>query len=252
MSDRDVIDAFVAHLREDGNPSLYVERRPDEENRSSRDIDAIAGRFAIEHTSIDTLPKQRRDADWFMRVAGSLERELVTTLPFRLSITLEYDAVKTGQNWSAIRAELKNWITNESPRLLDGRFILDNLPGIPFRLHVVKSRERPPGVFFARFQPNNDSLSSRVRVAFDRKAEKLAKYQAPGTTTILLIESDDIALMNDERMLKAILGAFPDGPPAGVDQVWYADTSIASTVPFRELTPQLWRCVYRRQGPPRR
>lgn len=34
--------------------------------------------------------------------------------------------------------------------------------------------------------------------------------------------------MNEEKMLDAIRRAYPNGPPTGVDQVWYADTSIAS------------------------
>ena len=208
MKDCEVVDAFVSHLRDNGHPGLQVDRVPDKENRASSDIDAIAGAFAIEHTSIDTLPNQRRDAHWFMGVTGNLEQELETTPPFRLNITLEYDAVGTGQKWAAIRAELKNWITNEAPRLLEGRFVVDNPPGIPFRLHVVKSSERRPGVFFARFQPNDNSLPSRVRVAFDRKAEKLAKYQAPGATTILLIESDDAMARTSAVFLNSSVGMF--------------------------------------------
>jgi len=239
MTDRDVITAFVAHLRDHGHPDLRVERRPDEENRGSSDIDAIAGAFAIEHTSVDTMPNQRRDSDWFMRAAGGLERELDSTPPFRLSITLEYDAVGKGQDWHVIRAALKDWVTTEAPRLPDGTSVVESLPGIPFRLHVVKSSERRPGVFFARFQPDDDTLSVRVKDAFDRKAAKLAKYQRPGITTILLVENDDIALMNDGKMLEAIKTAFPAGAPPGVDEVWYADTSIASALEFREFTPEL-------------
>ena len=73
MKDREVVDAFVSHLRNHGHPGIRVERRPDEENRESPDIDAIAGPFAIEHTSIDSVRNQRRDADWFMRAAGGLQ-----------------------------------------------------------------------------------------------------------------------------------------------------------------------------------
>ena len=239
MNDRDVINAFVAHLRDHGHPGLQFKRRPDEENRGSPDIDAIAGAFAIEHTSIDTLPNQRRNSDWFMRAAGCLEQELDTTPPFRLNITLEYDAVGTGQNWVAIRAALKNWVTNEALRLSDGRTFVENPPGIPFRLHVEKSSDRRPGVFFARFQPDDDTLPSRVKAAFDRKAGKLSKYQMPGVTTILLIENDDIALMNIWKMIEAIRTAFPAGPPLGVDQVWYADTSIGNALEFQDLTLEL-------------
>ena len=239
MNDHEVIDAFVTHLQDHGYPDLRVDRRPDKENRGTPDIDAIAGNFAIEHTSVDTLPNQRRNSDWFMRAAGKVELEIDVSPSFRLSIILEYDAVAVGQDWTAVRSALKRWLVNEAPRLSDGQFVLENLPGIPFRLHVVKSSQRSPGVFFARFQPNDDTLPLRIKVTFDRKAEKLLKYQNIGLTTILLVESNDIALMSDEKMLEAIKTGFFSGPPPGVDQVWYANTSIESSLEFCDFTQQL-------------
>jgi len=237
VHDRDVIDAFIAHLRDRGHLALQVDRRPDDENRDSSDIDAIAGTFAIEHTSIDTLPNQRRDSDWFLLAAGGLEQELPSKP--RLKITLEYDAVSRGQNWAAIRQALNGWITNEAPRLTDGRHVLDSIPGVPFRLHVTKATDRRPGVFFARWEPDDDTLPGRIREQFDRKASKLAKYAGPGTTTVLLVENHDIALMNEGKMLEAIRQAYPNGPPPGVDQIWYADTAIPSEIEFKDFTPEL-------------
>jgi len=239
MNDGDVIDAFIAYLREHGHPSLQVDRRPDKENRKSGDIDAGAGDFSIEHTSIDTFPNQRRDSDWFMQVAGGLEQELTIEPPFRLNVTLEYEAVAKGQDWVAIRNALKKWITNKAAHLAEGHHVFDNIPGIPFRLRVKKASNRRPGIFFGRFEPDDETLPDRIREQFDRKANKLAKYHVPGKTTVLLIENDDIALMNEGRMLDAIQKAYPNGPPQGVDQVWYADTSIPSKIEFRDFTPDL-------------
>lgn len=241
MNDREVVDAFVAHLANHGHPGLKVDRRPDEENRESSDIDGIAGSFAVEHTSMDTLPNQRRDSDWFMRAAGHLEHELDATPGFRLNITLEYHAVRVGQDWAEVRQALKTWIAVEAPRLPEGRSLVEDRPGIPLRLHVVKSSDRCPGVFFARLQPDDDTLVARLKAACDRKAKKLAKHQRPGVTTILLVENDDIALMNEGKLLQAIQTAFPTGLPPGVDQLWYADTSIRSALEFRDVTPQLQR-----------
>ena len=70
----------------------------------------------------------------------------------------------------------------------------------------------------------------------DRKAAKLGKYQGPVSTTILLIENDDIALMNERKMLDAIRGAYPDGLPRGVDEVRFVDTSIPTKPLFRDFT----------------
>jgi hypothetical protein len=239
MTGREIVDAFVAHLRDHGHPDLHVDRRPDDDNRGSPDIDAIAGPFAIEHTSIDTLPNQRRDADWFMRAAGNLEQELPAAPASRLSITLQYDAIGLGQNWLAVRAALRNWLSDEAPRLPEGRSIVEASPRIPFRLHIFKASNRPAGVFFARFEPEDNTLPAQVRAAFDRKAQKLAKYQAPGVTTILLVENNDLALMNEVKMFEAIRSAFPTELPSGVDQVWYADSCLPEQVEFRDFTPGL-------------
>ena len=234
MDDRQVVDAFVAYLRANGYAGLHVDRRPDDENRESSDIDAIAGRFAIEHTSVDTLPNQRRDDDWFRRAAGGLEQELPKP-PFSLIVTLKYDAVAKGQDWSAIRAALKRWIINDAPALPYGAYVVDYARGVPFRLSIAKSSDLSPGVSFARYQPEDDTLSDRVRDLFDRKVVKLANYR-PGKTTILLVESGDKALMDECKMLEAIREAYPAGFPAGVDQVWYTNTSIAGNITFREFT----------------
>lgn len=238
MDDTEVVDAFVDHLRDNGYPGLQVNRRPDDENRGSSDIDAIAGPFAIEHTSIDTVPNQRRDSDWFVRAAGGLEQELHRP-PFRLNIVLQYDAVAKGQDWNAIRHALMNWITKDASALPDGRHTVEKVAAVPFRLHVTKASNRPPGVFFARGAPKDDTLPERVRRQFDRKAKKLAKYQGSGMTTMLLIENDDIALMNESMMIEAIRNAYPTGPPPGVDQIWYADTSIPSQIEFWNFTAEL-------------
>ena len=240
MKDRDVVDAFVSFLRKHGHPGLKIDRRPDEENRNSADIDAVANSLAIEHTSIDTLPNQRRDSDWFKQAAGGIESEFPQKPPFRLNITLEYDAIIKGQNWASIRQALKSWIINDVSQLDDGRHILDSVPGIPFRLHVKKASARPPGIFFGRFEPHDDSLPDRIHGLFERKAKKLAKYHSKGLTTILLVESDDIALMNELILFEAIRMAYPEEPPAGVDQIWYADTTIPSQLKFLELYSIKW------------
>jgi len=55
-NDKMIVAAFVAHLSAIGNPDLKIDHIPDDENCSSLDIDAIVGIFAIEHSSIDTIP----------------------------------------------------------------------------------------------------------------------------------------------------------------------------------------------------
>ena len=243
MKDYEIISKFVEYLQEHGHPGLEICRHPDQENRSSSDIDAIAAPFAIEHTSIDTLPNQRRNNDWFSQVIEGLEREFESQLSFRMSITFSYDAVIKGkrQDWIAIREALRNWIRENSPCLEYGKHCLNNIPGIPFHLTIDKRTSHIPGVAFWRSKPDDDTLSCRVKELLDRKAKKLNKYQDIGKTTVLLVESNDIALMDihGRTLLKAIGEAYPFGLPIGVDKIWYVDTALPDWITFKDFTSDL-------------
>ena len=239
VTDREIINAFVVYLRNFSHPGLSVDQWPEDTNRNSPDIDAIAGPYAIEHTSVDYLPNQRRDSDWFMRVTEGLEQEFSNIIQFRLNIRIEYDAIVKGQNWPAIREALMLWIKQEAPRLLDGRHNLQDIPGVPLQIHITKASNRSPGVFFARYLPEDDTLSNRIQTRFDCKAKKLVEYQRTGITTILLVENNDIALISESKMIEAIRQAYPYGFPPGIDKIWYVDTSIPSEIEFRDLTAEL-------------
>ena len=244
MKDYDVIDAFIEYLREHGYPALKICGHPDEKNRTSSDIDAIAGSFAIEHTSIDTLPNQRRNNEWFMKVVEGLEEEFSTQLSFRPSISFYDGSIAKGQDWKKICQGFKNWINEEkdNPRLADGSHWINNVPGIPFPFHVIKEHDSAQGVRFSRFPPEDTDLPNRVRKLFDRKAKKLEKYQNLGKTTVLLVESNDIALMDvqGQILLEAIREAYPFGLPVGVDKIWYVDTAdLPDWITFKDFTPDL-------------
>ena len=223
------IGMFVANLRSSGHPNLQVDRCPD--------IDALASPFAIEHIRIDTVSEQARRDDWFGQVIDGLEEELSPYLPFRLQITLQYDAVTENQAWRAINRALSNWIIRESLYLADGRHV-HNVPGIPFPLNVDKDSDYEfPGLVFYRSQPNDNTLPNRIQALCDRAAEQLAIYQESGKTTVILIENNDRVLMYQNRMRSAIQDAYPNGPPAGVDQIWFADTAEDSDITFEDFTP---------------
>ena len=225
MKDSDVIDEFVAYLEKNGRPVLKVNQRPDTKNRDSSDIDAIAGSFAIEHTSIDTLPNQRRNNDWLMKVISDLEQDL-NPLQFNLVVSFEYNAIVKGQNWTAIKKALKRWIIQDAPRLIDSRHVINNILGIPFKLDVHKEPCSPGRLSFRRNKPKDSTLPSHIKGLFDRKAEKLTKYQGCGKTTILLVESYDVANMNESIMVTAIRDAYSNGLPSGVDTFWYAPKAL--------------------------
>ena len=178
LNEKIVINAFVAHLEKQGYPGLKVDRQPDEENRKSSDIDAIAGKFAIEHTSIDTLPYQRRDSARYLKIIDGIKDEFMDKIPYRLKLTFPYEAVQLGQEWGKIRDSLKEWIINYSSILPDGIRLICDAPGIPFEFTVRKVGGRMPGVYFSRSESSDNSLPDRIREQLGRKARKLLPYKS--------------------------------------------------------------------------
>jgi hypothetical protein len=69
--DREVVERFVEHLRDDGYPDLKIDSWPEDDHPGQSVVEAIAGNLAIEHTSVDTLPDQRRIGEQFMAALAS-------------------------------------------------------------------------------------------------------------------------------------------------------------------------------------
>ena len=210
---------------------------PDEVNRETKEIDALAGggRFAIEHTSLDSIPNQRgRDAQ-LKRVIEGLEAELSPGMQFRLVISIHVSGIQTGQDWPKARESIKTWVLTESARLSYEAQPGLQIPGLPFLVSVDKrgSPWKPKLVFRrhgseAELQPDDD----HVRSLLNRKALKLRRYSDSGATTILLVESQDIALMSPQFFHELISRLFVGGRPSGVDQVWFADCAIPAELLF--------------------
>ncbi len=239
LTEKEVIKCFVKYLADQSHPGIEVDAWPDEERPS--EIDAVAGPFAIEHTSVDTIPTQRRDGAWFMRVVKPLEDEFRCKLPFRLVLTLPYEGIQTGQDWARITTALRNWILDEAPELPIDSHTIMNVPEIEFEFYAERRSSSRTGLFFGRFAPNDDTLPDRLRVQLDRKVKKLSPYKGKNKTTILLVESGDIALMNDGIMWDGLRSAYPDGLPKGLDQIWFADTSIPEEILFTDITQAVVR-----------
>ena len=240
MSEQEVIVAFVSHLGLlMGHSDLSVERWPDKENRTEPEIDAIAGNFAIEHTSIDSVENHRQLDDWFLRVVKDLDQVIRECVDGGLTITLDFFTIGKGMDWNGIRTDLRSWIVDYAPSLGNGNheIILPTSTPTEFPIAMrVWKKSAPCIVGFSRFEPEDDTLPMRIRKLLDRKARKLRKYQGSSRTTIILLENDDIALMNEAKMLDALREAYPDGLSQCVDEIWFADTSISDKPQFRDFT----------------
>ncbi len=232
--DIEIVKLFVEHLKESLNLDIKIDSIPEESNSS--DIDAIAGPYAIEHTSIDTIKNQRRDNNWFSQSIEGLESYFKDKLDYRLWIQIEYDGIKKGQTWKKNRELIMRWIQNESHNLSYGKNLVVQIEGLDFTLRVNKipKEELGTGVVFVRvisedFDPQNE-IPYRLKLLIDTKLNKLGKYS--NHIKILLIENSDLALMNSQLMMDVINKAINECLPTEIDELWYADSSSYPVVKF--------------------
>ena len=175
--DREIVERFVEHLRNDRHPDLKIDSWPEDDNPGQSVVEAIAGNLAIEHTSVDTLPDQRRIGEQFMAALGVLDH-LPTTA--RLSINVPYKLVTIGSNWEAYRLALAHWILNVAPTLSDGRYDIE-LPNTSLTCIGIKESNRPPRVVISRPIHDDETLPQRVGQQITRKMKKLRRYKAAAT-----------------------------------------------------------------------
>ncbi len=234
-----VIESFVRYLADKLYLGLQISEWPDKRPGSRGEIDAVAegtsNRVAIEHTSIDFLPHQRRDDARFVKVVAPLEEEFRTRPELSACISIPFGAVPSGVNWDAVREALQKWISREVPSLHNGT-TEHTIAGVPFPIRVSKPSSISQ-LWFAREATDDPNFADRLRDLVNEKAKKLAMYKENGYLTILLIENADIALMNRATMITAIETICRENAPTAIDKVWHADTSIPTSHQFWNLTP---------------
>jgi hypothetical protein len=236
MPDRVCIRDFAKFLEAIGKRVSGVDGWP--EDRAQGEIDAIIGPYALQHTSVDTLPDGRRRGNWFRQVIGTLEDEFRGRLGFYLSIVFDWSCIQKGQNWGDTNQALRRWIVRDAVVLADGRHKISSAQGIPFAFHVSKGGPlKLDGVYFARWDPKDQTLSERLRdqlVGRHDKLTVLAKYRSQGKKTLLLLESSDVALMSDGTMGEAFLCAFPEWP-SELDELWFVHHMAPPTMNIHDL-----------------
>ena len=234
--DRACIRAFASFLKTIGHPVTGVDRWPEDEAHG--EIDAVVGPYAIQHTSVDSLPSGRLADARFKQVVGALEEELASKLGFPLMLTWDWAAIQKGQNWPATCEALRAWISNDAPGLSDGPHRITNVAGVPFAFDVRKGGPiKFDGVRFARYDPGDATLAVRLRDQLSGRHDKLTvldAYRAEGKATLLLLESADVALMSAGTIIEALEEAFP-ARPEELDEVWFMHHVAPGTVNVHNL-----------------
>jgi hypothetical protein len=207
-----------------------ITRWPDERNSRTRDIDAYAEAdgatpLAVEHTRVETFLGQLQDNARFGDHYGQLEAELKHAFGFELTLTLPVFAFQKGTKWADVRDTIRAWLLANAVTLPRGPSS-HQINGVPFTVAVNKDTGNR--FFVARRAPSDRDVRIELIQSFAEaladKNDQLSRYRADGARTVLILESQDIALVSHASLYKAFLQARPLAQTSNIEEVWLACT----------------------------
>lgn len=193
------------------------------------------GKFALEHTRIESFSNQISEGKLFGQLLGPLEAELADKLPGAFLLIVDVGAAKAPSTQHAeIRKILAEWVLAKGAGLEseeqsgpDGKCDITEKPaGVPFEVTLHRDADYDSRLFIIQNLPGDrESLQrDRIRTALARKCPKLLQSTKDGRVSIPVLESDDVALANRRSIANATiaeLSARDDAP----DIVVWARTS---------------------------
>ena len=206
--------------------------------------------YAMEHTRIEAFDHQIQTGVRFAQLiepvtkalSGKLPGEAIYEIHFPLHTSLRVNATRLKE----LRSNLSDWVWENATLLHEkscdaaahqekSRRSHSSISGTPpgFNYEVTLHRWRRRGLArreegwlgAARVAPENmePSRTSRLRKALDDKRGKLQECKRQDARTILVMESDDIALSNHVVTGEALLNAL-EGRMDTADEIYLVET----------------------------
>lgn len=187
-------------------------------------VESSDARFAVEHTRIESFPDQIADGQAFPQLIEPLETSLRGALsPGRYRLTVDVGAASRvrRKDFDVVRGAIEGWAVEKAPTLnpdpnegqnpRDTTAKVTKTPAnVPFEITVQRTPSVQVSVFVSRFSPPDVEKARRTRVetALQKKCGKLGTAkQAFAATSILVLESDDIALANRNEVSRTVVDA---------------------------------------------
>ena len=226
-----VIEVVRIHLEQRNGEGITRTKSPDREVRTAKACDAILEggrvRYAVEHTSLDSYLRQRLDTARFREVLASLERRLKGRLPDHVDVDIPVHAVPAGVDWQELSRQIEGWILANLTALPYDRRVEVQVSKIPFALGVRRERAAGPGSLFGIRVAPADLREQRVQVLIERieaKSSVLSQYKQQGFRTVLIIESDDVALTDRGDICEDFQEAVKTQHPTDIDDAFLVET----------------------------
>lgn len=230
-----------------GGGAVEILDRPDCHENRQQAVDLIArdrvGEFAVEHTGLDSFPRQRGEGAWLQQELAPLEAELSGSLgvagTFRLVVP---NGALRGMPRGAralVLGLVRDWISRTAPTLQIGSpaTVPAHSAIAPGELGgVVLQRWRGPvggRLVVSRVPPEElEALRQVVATgALERKAPKLEQARRGQRTTVLVLEVWDVALANAGVVATAVIEACGQFAGPLPDAIVEVDTTGAPWTP---------------------
>lgn len=173
--------------------------------------------YALEHTKVEAYPEQMQDGSNFSDALEHLENSLTDALPkhARFNLIVPANSFKglTAKSVKDIRVKIERWVIRTAPQLIpSGRqmeSITESIDGVGFRvtLQAIFGIQNENGKLrIARYAPPDLEILRTVHIGqvLARKLPKLKTWANKGALTVLILESEDIALTNHHLVLEAL------------------------------------------------
>lgn len=217
-------------------------QEPDKLERQKTAVDYSfrcgAQHYLLEHTLVESLPGQIQDDRQFMDLLGPLENELNGKLPApgHYNLTVHFGAVKGAKEKTKIQNLIKAWVLQKAGKLEIGspataprHFIKGKPKDVPFELVLYRWGDLPGlegRLLIQRFAPDDleQKRRERIRIALNGKCRKLAESKKSSFRSILVLESNDIALANAVDIGKALILELEEGQWQIPDEIYTIGT----------------------------
>ena len=182
-------------------------------------FDTPTAKFAVEHTRIESFSNQIGEGKLFAQLLAPLESELAGKLPGAFFLIVDVGAAKAPNTEHAeIRRILAEWVLAKGAELEpeeqsgpDGNCDITERPsGVPFEVTLYRDADCDSRLFIIQNLVGDlQSLQrDRIRTALD------------GRVSILVLESDDVALANRRAIASATVAELSSRNDAPDIVIW--------------------------------
>ena len=140
--DQQLVSHFLTALNTQYGASLKVVRWPDEENRQTPAVEAVASdasgeTVAIEHTLVQPFEGEREDGERLMKAIGKLEGHADLMKPgYNVDVIVRVGAIPKGVKWEVLGERVKEQLEKIIPIRGEGNTD-EGIAGLPLALSVT-------------------------------------------------------------------------------------------------------------------